>query len=70
MTAKAELKPWDGKDATGRYQHNIDYVKDWNMMIDEQGTVYYEINGKHEIWCSASKLTGHLRHLEQIKSRK
>jgi hypothetical protein len=67
------LKPWNGKDASGSYQLPEDQMTGWNMQIDDDGTIYYmshETIPKLLIWCPAKRLSKHLHHLEQIAARK
>jgi hypothetical protein len=67
------MKRWNGTDATGRYQYPQDDINDWNMTIDERGTVYYiPHDGTNEprVWCPAADLTRHLHRLEQIAARR
>jgi len=59
-------KSWDGKDVSGRYQYSPREVAAWDMTIDEVGNIYYVTHHEkpeHNIWCPASRLTGHLHNL-------
>lgn len=67
------LKPWDGKDKSGRYQYPLKEIRDWDMTIDDEGNIWYythEDIPKLNLWCTAKRLTSHMHHLEQIKYRR
>ena len=66
------LRPWDGREPSGRYQYPVEDIDYWNMQIDNKGTVYYITKGepaKLMIWCPSNDLTRHLHRLEQIAAR-
>jgi hypothetical protein len=67
-----QMKTWDGKDESGKYQYTEDEIKSWNMMIDSKGNIWYtthETPPRTMIWCTVNKLTRHLHRLEQLKER-
>jgi hypothetical protein len=72
MKMMENLKPWDGHDKHGNYSYPAEDIVAWNMMIDDNGSVYYiphDGANKIQVWCPASQLTSHLHRLEQIKAR-
>lgn len=66
----AALTRWDGRRGGGGYSYNA--ASDcFEYFQDAAGTVYYTDRGgdNARVWCSASRLAGHLRHLQQIAAR-
>ena len=66
------MTQWNGKDKTKKHQYPMEQIIEWNMQIDNEGTIYYTSHEERpiqKIWCAASELTRHMYHLEQIKAR-
>lgn len=63
------MKKWNGEINGIKYPWPEDADR-WDYQIDENGTVYYFVNGRYEIWCPASRLYGHIYHLNQIAARR
>ena len=58
---KNKLKPWDGVCGYLKYK-----MPD-QLLIDENGTVYYiGADGEPWVWCAAAELRHHLNRLFQI----
>jgi hypothetical protein len=64
-----KMRPWNGKDKTGRFVMQADQLEYWKMQVDEGGTVWYYDWGTPRhlgVWCPSKMLTAHLAKLSRI----
>lgn len=63
-----DVSPWDGVTPWGK---RLPYPPN-GLYIDAAGDIWYTLrdgSGKSAIWCAASRLGGHVHHLQQIAAR-